>query len=85
MSGDWIWVRDGDGKMRRQIDAPELCGSGHPTVVVQYGQCPRCYAQPVVIFWCHSAGCRWAVPCGRHAERDCNPGGSRKPQSFFTG
>lgn len=84
MSGDWIWQQDDNGKMRRVIDAPDLCGQGHRSVVTQYGQCPLCGMQPVVIFWCETAGCRWAVPCGRHAERDCKPQ-LRQPHPFFSG
>lgn len=82
MSGDWISVLGDDGRMRRVIDAPDLCGEGHPTVVVQMGSCPDCYATTVV-FWCSTSGCRWRIAGGRHRQYDCQPGTRRPPGDTF--
>lgn len=84
MSGDWITVLGDDGRPRRVIDAPDLCGAGHPTVVTQLGTCPVCHALNIPVFWCSTASCRWRVPGGRHADSPaCKPGRFRDPGETF--
>lgn len=68
MSGEMIWVRGKDGRLRQERDLPDLCGNGHPTVFIQDSWCPTCSRESLV-FRCRGRGCQWVVAIPRHYER----------------
>jgi hypothetical protein len=73
MSGEWIWVRDQvTGRLKQEVDKPDVCGKGHPGPRPRADFCPVC-SQRATIFICDVAGCRWTAAGGRHTDYDCDP------------